>query len=98
MQASTLAQGLNESDWLRFRGTPAVQAALDSAPDPVSGMWVYSRRGGSSAARMPRHPKPRLLSDGAPLPVPEPEPDPWQQPLGLRHGQLSLAQASITVG
>lgn len=81
----------DEGDWLRFHGTPAVQAALDSAPDPVSGMWVYSGRGGSSAARMPRYPKPRRLSDGAPLPEPEPEPSPRQQPLGLRHGQLSLA-------
>lgn len=80
-----------ESEWLRFRGTPAVQAALDSVPDPVGGMWIYSGRGGSSAARIPRHPKPRLLSDVAPLPEPEPEPFPWQQPLGLRHGQLSLA-------
>lgn len=88
----------DEGDWLRFRGTPAVQAALDSAPDPVSGMWVYSGRGGSSAARIPRYPKPRRLSDGAPLPEPEPKPSPWQQPLGLRHGQLPLAQTDITVG
>jgi len=88
----------DEGDWLRFRGTPAVQAALDAAPDPVSGMWIYSGRGGSSAARMPRHPKPRRLSDGAPLPEPEPEPSPWQQPLGLRLGQRSQADSVISVG
>ena len=81
----------DEGDWLRFRDTPAVQAALDSVPDPVSGMWLYSGRGGSSAARMPRHPKPRRRLDGAPLPEPELEPFPWQQPLGLRHGRQSLA-------
>ncbi|MDQ2739727.1 MAG: hypothetical protein M3Y35_14160 [Actinomycetota bacterium] len=42
----------DEADWLRFRATPAVQAALDAAPDPVNGIWVYSGRGGSSAARV----------------------------------------------
>lgn len=80
----------DQGDWLRFRGTPAVQAALDSVPDPVGGRWIYSGRGGSSAARMPRRPKPRRLSDGAPLPEPELEPSPWQQPLGVRHGRQSL--------
>ncbi len=74
----------DEADWLRFRATPAVQAALDAAPDPVNGMWVYSGRGGSSAARVPRHPRPFRSSDSAPLPEPDPEPVPWQQPLGSR--------------
>jgi len=85
----------DESDWLRFRATPAVRAALDAAPDPVNGMWVYSGRGGSSASRVPRRPKPRSQSDGAPMPEPEPEPSPWQQPLGLRQNrELRVEDAS----
>ena len=76
----------DESEWLRFRATPAVRAALDAAPDPVGGRWIYSGRGGSSASREPRRPRPARGSDGAPLPEPEPELEFWQQPLGLRHG------------
>lgn len=63
----------DESDWLRFRATFAVQAALDAVPDPVHGLFVYNGRGGSSGARVPRRPRPRNQSDGAPLPEPEPE-------------------------
>ncbi len=63
----------DESDWLRFRATPAVQAALDAVPDPVHGLFVSTGRGGSSGARVPRRPRPRIQSDGAPLPEPEPE-------------------------
>lgn len=88
----------DEADWLRFRATPAVQAALDAAPDPVGGMWVYSGRGGSSASPMPRRPKPRRSSDGAPTPEPEPEPSPWQQPLGLRLGRSTPAGDEVAVG
>ena len=63
----------DESDWLRFRATAAVQAALDAVPDPVRGLFVYAGRGGSSGARVPRRPRPRNRSDGAPLPEPEPD-------------------------
>jgi hypothetical protein len=47
-----------EEDWLRFRGLPAVRAALDGVPDPVNGLLVYRGRGGSSGARSPRRPRP----------------------------------------
>ncbi len=88
----------DEADWLRFRATPAVQAALDAAPDPVNGMWVYSGRGGSSAARVPRRPRPVRSSDSAPLPEPDPEPALWQQPLGSRASRVPLAEEHATLG
>jgi hypothetical protein len=47
-----------EEDWLRFRGLPAVRAALDGVPDPVNGLLVYRGRGGSSGSRSPRRPRP----------------------------------------
>lgn len=43
-----------ESGWLRFVATPAVQAALDAAPDPLSGMGVHRGCGSSSVYRVPR--------------------------------------------
>ncbi len=81
----------DESEWLRFRATPAVRAALDAAPEPVDGRWIYSGRGGSSPAMVPLHPRPTLGAEGAPLPQPEPEPEPWQQPFGLRHSSCAPA-------
>lgn len=83
----------DESGWQRFHATPAVQAALDSAPDPVSGMWVYHGRGGSSACRVPRRPRPICRPDAAPIPEPDQEPALWQQPLGRRHRQFVMAGA-----
>ncbi len=74
----------DESDWLRFRATPAVQAALDSVPDPLSGIFIYSGRGGSSGALIPRRPRPKPMADGAPLP--EPERPFVQHPPGMSQG------------
>ncbi len=88
----------DEGDWLRFRATPAVGAALDAAPDPVNGLWVYSGRGGSSASPVRRRPRPLRSSDGAPLPEPEPEPELWQQPLGRRSACMPLAHEQVAVG
>jgi hypothetical protein len=42
----------------RFRDLPAVTAALDAVPDPVSGLLVYPGRGGGSGAGKPRRPRP----------------------------------------
>lgn len=70
-----------EADWLRFRSTAAVRAALDAVPDPVNGLLVYSGRGGSSAAPVIRHPR-RPRGAGAAA-LPEPEPDPLRPPPGL---------------
>src|ERR1017187_1069343 len=36
----------NEERWETFRSLPAVRAALDGVPDPVSGLLVYRGRGG----------------------------------------------------
>ncbi|HEX6233785.1 MAG TPA: hypothetical protein VFZ63_11730 [Jiangellaceae bacterium] len=41
-----------------FRDLPAVTAALDAVPDPVSGLLVYPGRGGGAGAGMPRRPRP----------------------------------------
>jgi hypothetical protein len=63
----------DEADWLRFRATPGVKAALDAVPDPVNGLSVYPGRGGSSGVRVPNRPRPRPLAGGAipeePVPV-----------------------------
>jgi hypothetical protein len=57
----------------RYRGLPAVQAALDAVPDRTAGLMVYRGRGGGSGARVPRHPRPRPVADAAALPEPTPD-------------------------
>lgn len=59
---------VDEEGWARFRRLPAVQAALDAVPDPVSGLYVYSGRGGNAGASLPRRPRPLPASGAAPLP------------------------------
>jgi hypothetical protein len=56
--------------WDAWRAQPHVQAALESVPDPVSGLIVYRGRGGSSGAVKPRKPKPLRGSGAAALPLP----------------------------
>lgn len=73
---------LDEADWLRFRATGAVQAALDAVPDPVNGLLVYSGRGGSSAAPVLRSLRRPRGAGAAALPIPEPEA--LQPPPGLQ--------------
>ena len=60
----------DEQAWERFRALPAVDAALDAVPDPVTGLIVYRGRGGSSGRPDPRKPRPLLGSGSAALPVP----------------------------
>ena len=57
----------------RFRGLPAVRAALDAVPDPVSGLLVYRGRGGGAGASVPRRPRPRPIADAAAPPEPAPD-------------------------
>ena len=57
-----------------FRNLPAVRAALDAVPDPVSGLLVYPGRGGGSGAGVPRRPRPAPVAGAAALPEPPPEP------------------------
>jgi len=59
--------------WIAFRHVPAVTAALDSVPDPVSCLLIYQGRGGSSNSADPRRPRPVLGAGSAELPR---EPDP----------------------
>jgi hypothetical protein len=57
----------------RYRGTVAVQAALDAVPDQVHGLLVYRGRGGGAGARVPRRPRPHPVAGSAEWPRPEPE-------------------------
>lgn len=60
----------DEAAWERYRDSIPVQTALDSVPDPVSGLIVYRGRGGNSAAGKPRKPRPLIGSGAAALPLP----------------------------
>jgi hypothetical protein len=64
----------DERRWEFFYGLPAVQAALDAAPDPVKGLLVHRGPGGASGARLPRRPRPLAGAGAVELPEPEPEP------------------------
>ena len=48
-----------------FRDLPAVRAALDAVPDPVSGLLVYRGRGGGSGATFRRRPRPAPAAGAA---------------------------------
>ena len=60
----------DEDAWERYRNLPAVTAALDAVPDPVSGLIIYKGRGGSSGIRDPRRPRPLSGAGSAALPLP----------------------------
>lgn len=61
----------NQAAWERYRGSPAVIAALERVPDPVFGLIIYRGRGGSSGNRDPRRPRPLSGAGAAELPIPE---------------------------
>lgn len=60
----------DEADWERFRASTAVQAALDAVPDRISGLLIYRGRGGTSAPREPRRPRPIAGAGAATLEFP----------------------------
>jgi hypothetical protein len=60
----------DEDAWDRFRAHPAVVAALDVVPNPVSGLLFYRGWGGSSSPREPRRPRPLAGAGAAALPLP----------------------------
>ena len=60
----------DEADWDIFRNQVAVKAALDSVPDPLTGVIVYRGRGGSAGRSERRKPKPMSGSGSAALPLP----------------------------
>lgn len=60
----------DEDSWEAYTNLPVVQSALDSVPDPVTGLIVYRGRGGSSGAPFPRKPRPLAGSGSAALPLP----------------------------
>jgi hypothetical protein len=57
----------------RFRGVPAVRAALDAVPDRDAGLVIYRGRGGGAGSRVPRNPRLLPLAGSAELPVAEPD-------------------------
>lgn len=61
---------LAEWRWELFHELPAVQAALDAAPDPVRGLLVHRGRGGAGT-RLPC--RPRLLAGAGAVELPEPD-------------------------
>jgi hypothetical protein len=63
----------SEQQWQAFRNLPAVRAALDAVPDPVSGLLIYRGRGGGSDARNPRRPKPAPAASAVSLSEPRDE-------------------------
>jgi len=62
----------DEEAWEKFRARPAVDAALEAVPDPVSGLIVYRGRGGNAGRGEPRRPRPLIGSGAASLPLPLP--------------------------
>jgi hypothetical protein len=87
----------DEQCWDRFRELPAVRAALDAVPDPLSGLMVYRGRGGSAGTSAPRVHRPLIGSGSAALPLPW---DLWDDELinayswGVERGG-SLATAGV---
>jgi hypothetical protein len=79
----------NEEDWDRFRSSTAVQAALDAVPDRFAGLLIYRGRGGTSAPREPRRPRPIAGAGAAALEFPgewvfEPVAEPPRRVLAYR--------------
>jgi hypothetical protein len=64
----------DEGQWAAFRDLPALRAALDAVPDPVTGVLVYPGRGGMSGEPQPRRPRPMPVAGAAALPIPEDPP------------------------
>ena len=65
----------DEDHWLRFRVLPVVRAVMDAVPDRVSGLLIYTGRGGSHGSLVPRRPRPAPVSSAAEAPLPVPRVD-----------------------
>ena len=61
----------DETAWELFRLHPAVQAAFDAVPDPISGLIIYRGHGGASGAGRPRRPRPVAGAGAVALPLPD---------------------------
>jgi hypothetical protein len=85
----------DEAAWERFRSQLAVQTALESVPDPVSGLIVYQGRGGSAATDVPRRPRPLIGSGSAELPIPWVLEDEWT---AARLGPLTTGERRPLLG
>lgn len=82
----------DEATWDRFRASTAVQAALDAVPDRFSGLLIYRGRGGTSAPREPRRPRPISGAGAATLEFPAE----WRfEPAAVVPRMLGVAVATI---
>jgi hypothetical protein len=59
-----------EAEYEEWRRLPAVIAALDAVPDPVSGLIFHRGWGGTSGSGEPRRGKPLTGAGGAEVPEP----------------------------
>lgn len=59
-----------ERAWLNWKSLPGTQAALDTVPDPVTGLLVHRGHGGSSGTYVPRTPRIAPAADRVALPEP----------------------------
>jgi len=68
-----LEVSLADEAWERFLASPAVRAALDAVPNPLTGLIVYRGRGGNAGSGAAPRRRPLLGSGAASLPLPTPE-------------------------
>lgn len=87
----------DEAAWEAFRSLPAVAAALDSVPDPTSGLIVYRGRGGTAGAAEPRKPRPLAGAGCAALPIPWDVLEEWPSDLHALCGPASTRSAFASV-
>lgn len=86
----------DDDAWDRYRASLSVQSALDSVPDPVTGLIVYRGRGGSAGFLSPRKPRPMAGSGAAALPVPVVED--WSDAWGDLQGDIDRRRLVLAAG
>lgn len=63
----------DEADWQAWCLLPAVRAAFDAVPDPLTGLYIHRGRGGASGEYVPRRPRPAPSAAAVELPEAEDE-------------------------
>jgi hypothetical protein len=89
------AEFADETAWDVFRAQPAIKAALDAAPDPLTGVIVYRGRGGSAGTTERRKPKPMIGSGSAALPLPWDDGLDWPTDLSALDGPAAWRQPLV---
>lgn len=78
--------------WDAYCALAAVRTALDTVPDPLTGLIVYRGRGGAAGAPQPRRPRPLAGAGAVALPVP------WELGLEELTSVWSLVQSAGPIG